>query len=137
MMPRRYVEPDIIAGWLHDSFERLAELAELGPGWDGDDAAQVSPRSLDEARRFLLALQVSLPTATPDGPQPDAIMPLLSGGVQLEWASPRGALEIEVKPDGTLGYLIAHGQGASREFEEQDESSMPELLHLAAQLLRP
>ena len=37
---------------------------------------------------------------------PWATAPLADGGVQFEWRGPGGAIEVEIAPDGRLGYLV-------------------------------
>ncbi len=52
---------------------------------------------------------------------PWTVAPLANGGVQLEWKGPEGALEVEISPDGRLGYLLEVGQGADSSVQEGDD----------------
>lgn len=61
---------------------RLAELERLAPGWDSDGGVPVRRRHSNRAVHFLVRLTSSsgaVPIPIPD------IVPLVDGGVQLEW----------------------------------------------------
>jgi len=75
--------------WFGQVFERLVALFALSPGWDSYGAVAPRPDAIEAA--FDLLLQLSSPAM----PEPQ-VVPLASGGVQLEWHQPAIELEIEV-----------------------------------------
>lgn len=74
---------------------RLAELERLAPGWDSEGALPVGRRHANRALQFLIRLMASgaAPVAVPD------IIPLVDGGVQLEWHMASGR-RIDFVSDG-------------------------------------
>jgi hypothetical protein len=52
--------------------------------------------------------------------EPFHIAPLSDGGIQVEWRSLRGALEVDISPRSELGFLLVRGTGDSRTFEEEE-----------------
>ena len=115
--------------------ERVSRLAKLGENWDSYGANPVSDAAVVRTERLLSEFVTSFGDLIGTGIRPYAIAPLASGGVQLEWRSPDGFLEVEVGPDGDLGYLLAEHQGDERVFEEGDNVTAAEVLELAARVL--
>lgn len=80
---------------------QLSEFSQLRPGWDSYGARPISSAAIEAARRFLTCLALIVP-AVPRLPQP-RIVPLVTGGVQLEWDTTDGGwTEIEFHPDGSV-----------------------------------
>lgn len=75
--------------WLPYVYDRLAQLMNLPPGWDGYGG---EPVPVDIAS---FAAQLLIETLDPEGPCPQ-IVPLSYGGVQIEWHELTLDLEIEV-----------------------------------------
>lgn len=115
--------------------ERLSKLARLRADWDSYGANPVSGAAVVRTDRLLSEFVTSFGDLIGTGIRPYAVAPLANGGVQLEWRSPDGFLEVEVGPDGDLGYLLAEHQGNDRVFEEGDGVTAAEVLELAARIL--
>lgn len=98
------------------AFRKLAEIASLQDGWDGEDAD--APTAYAIARSFYLTDLIRLGTG---GIEPIASMPLPDGGLQLEWQLPHGNFryELEVAPDGELSLA---------RIEEHDEERIFDLI---------
>lgn len=84
-MTEDVVEPP----WFDTVLERLEQFLELPRGWDAYDAA---PVSLEAAQTVLTVLALISDRSTPE----PTLVPLPSGGVQIEWYYPRLEIEVEV-----------------------------------------
>ena len=70
--------PQRISPWLEPVLERLQYLRSLLPGWDSTQARSIDKHSMDRVLGFLTM------TMTHSTPAP-SIVPLASGGLQVEW----------------------------------------------------
>ena len=84
-----------------DAVNRLLRLPQ---GWDADGASAVSEVAAVTAVEWLDQL------ATDNTPVPH-VVPLASGGLQLEWVAGGQAFEIEVGPAGDVGVLGVDASG--------------------------
>lgn len=78
--------------WLPVVIESLQELLELRDDWDSYGSGRILPAAAAEA----LVLVVNLMA---DGAKPPSIVPMSSGGIQLEWHD--GQVDIEAEVDGS------------------------------------
>jgi hypothetical protein len=93
---------------------RLNELARLEPDWDSYGAKPISGVAISLANRLLLdvarrSLELGHEPAT--RMRPWYIAPLADGGLQIEWRSDAGAIEVEIAGDGRFGYLVERNDG--------------------------
>lgn len=95
---------------------RIADLAQLAPGWLAENSVPPTESALQRAEQILLG-------CLDDGLDRPGIFPTESGGVLLEWSSPRSEIEIEIAADGRTTALwipkTAEG-GDERTFEHSD-----------------
>ncbi|PZS30880.1 MAG: hypothetical protein DLM58_12940 [Pseudonocardiales bacterium] len=85
--------------WLVEvAVEAVNRLLRLPADWDANGAAAVSELAAVTAVEWLDQL------ATSDTPVPH-VVPLINGGVQLEWISGGQAFEVEIAPNGDVGVL--------------------------------
>ena len=119
---------------LASTIKRLKELAQLEADWDSYGAEPVSSIALVTAFELLDAVKERLSTKGKEA-LPQFIAPLADGGLQLEWSREQGDIEIEIDPDGDLGYVLIEGQGENRKFTEQHQISLEEVLNLLSQFL--
>ena len=118
-----------IAG-LRASFERLDELSMLEPDWDSYGGLPPTARAIG------LASRVIVESVAQTGGAPSDVLPLPAGGLQLVWAHDPDELQIDVGPEGVLGYLmIRRGEGPPS-MSEGDDISLTDVLALVAQLTR-
>ena len=68
--------------------DRLEELLNLKPNWNGYGAGPVSPQTADRARSMWAALEGI-------GMTPPQLVPLDDGSLQMEWHE--GGLDIEIQ----------------------------------------
>lgn len=115
--------------------ERLTELSQLEANWDSYGAEPLSSNAVARADELLQSLKEPLADLLGELLRPYALAPLANGGVQLEWRGSGGALEVEVSPEGDLGYLLIEGEGSERTFKEADDVASSDILHLVARVL--
>jgi hypothetical protein len=83
---------------------RIADIAELPAGLDGEDAAAPAPVAIGHALELLLHVSSLGIDGEKIGP-PWTSAPIADGGLQLEWQAPGARIEVQVAPDGTFGFL--------------------------------
>ncbi len=90
--------------WSRAMSEKLRELRSLPLNWDSygaspiaDSAVQTSLSVIGHLRRLNL-------------PEP-IVVPVPDGGVQFEWQNERCELEVEVRPDKTVEFLVVDRNG--------------------------
>jgi len=93
-VPQQYFDPEFRA-YLASELDRLRHLRA---GWDGYRAATIDTAVLDAARALIFRLPVHF------APRPH-VVPLSSGGLQLEWSSGQVALELEFESPAIIRYL--------------------------------
>ncbi len=107
---------------LDSEARRLTHIARLESDWDSYGSVPISPNAIRAALVLIGAAAVLFEA------RPFAILPLSGGGIQLEWRSPRGEIEVEIGSDNTLGYLFVDKQRGERLFAEKDNASVQEVL---------
>ena len=79
--------------------EGLSELAELPENWNGYGSRRIQPAAILQASDLIEALEkLAMPV-----PQ---FVPVSGGGIQLEWHNNKCELEVEIRADGTMEFLI-------------------------------
>jgi hypothetical protein len=88
---------------------KIEGFAGLGPDWDGEGAAVISPRAIAVAKAV-----ISQPSTRVRGCWP---VPTHDGGVQLEWSAqnPRLYLEVEITPEGGVEVFVVGGDASEEE----------------------
>lgn len=74
---------------------RLGHLMDLAPNWNSYGAKEVTPQAAQET--VMVLSQVMFPETIPP-----AMVPMASGGVQLEWHDKGIDLEIYIAADGSV-----------------------------------
>lgn len=108
----------------HAVQSRLVALSQLPPDWDSYGARAVQHTAIQSALRFLAWI--------PDAPIP-AVVPVATGGVQVEWHLPGLDIELEFQPDGRMHLFACDSEG------EQDVPvtlASPDLRRWILQLLQ-
>jgi hypothetical protein len=111
-------------------YSRLANLATLHPDWNTPDGQRPARVAIQGAIR--LAQEVYDRTGYVLGSRalPTAILPLPSGGLEVEWKSGDEMIMGGVSPDGEWGYLRKIGSGRAAKYEEEEGVSEESLLDL-------
>ena len=102
------------------AFERLTRIAALAPNWDAHGALPPTPVAVATASLLIEAVAEEQERAAGARVAPETSAPIPDGGLQVEWAGRLERIEVQIAPDGMLGYLIVRGSGADAEFDEAD-----------------
>jgi len=121
---------------LRPTFEQLSHIAKLEPDWDSYGADPPSAAVIGEAARLIVAVMERFSPMAGESARPWAVAPF-SGGVQVEWRTKTGALEVEIRPGGQFGYLLEEGMDSNPRYEEGDDIHLEEVLRLIARILQP
>lgn len=115
-----------------DVMDRMSDFATLGPDWDSYGAAPISSVARKTARDLLVTLvNVALadhPALSVEELKPYFVAPIPFGGVQLEWRHDQIEIEVEARPDGSLGYLVIDRRSATSGYHEQPNVTMREVV---------
>lgn len=119
-------EPVEVPGHLWPLVRELGDLMTLPPNWNSYGASAIQPQAVVLALRILITHGFA-------GPLP-AVIPLSSGGVQLEWWQDDDGVEISCERDGTMA-IVMDVAGEIREVETRSlaESLLREALAWARQ----
>ena len=115
LMERTELAVPLVVGrcnWLEDAARQFQAIGRLSEGWDGGGASRPAASSLDAAWGLLVSL-----CSLGDFSKPH-VNPTRAGGVQLEWESRDGYLEVEVAADQTVNFFFRDDQ---RHIEESGE----------------
>jgi hypothetical protein len=84
--------------------EQLQAMRHLGENWDGYGAAAPRGDVIDLAQGFVALIEAVLTTST----SKDLVLhvsPTRTGGVLIEWEGALMQHEVELVPDGSIGFL--------------------------------
>ncbi len=107
----------------------LSKFVRLEKDWDTYGAVPISSESIRIAHRLVMAI-IRLCLDTDEVKVPDVIAPIPNGGVHLEWIGSHKEIEVDIGPNGELGYLLIEGEGKDRQFSEKDEDSWTHIIDL-------
>jgi len=103
------------------ALRRITEFADLPPNWDSYGAVPVSARALASARTLIEEVAAAGSMRDNARTAPWTSAPIADAGIQVEWLGDRARIEVQVAPDGTIGFVIERGEGDDAEYEERDE----------------
>jgi hypothetical protein len=103
---------------------RLDELSMLGEDWDSYGGLPPTTQAFAVARRFLAE------SAATTDQQPAAILPFPNGGLQIIWEDGDCELQVDIGPDGVLGYLMIRRGPVTPEMSEAEDVPFAEMLRL-------
>jgi hypothetical protein len=104
------------ARWWHRVREKLEKYRAMPPGWERG-APAISDQSI-------VAIQAFLELATsPSTPAP-AVVPLVDGGIQLEWHVAGVDVEVSATPDGVLNARFGSTDGEDYEQELSADANL-------------
>lgn len=97
---------------------RYSGLLELTPGWDGMGAKRVNYET------FMFALEMVCKVAWTNTRVAPQLVPLAYGGVQVEWHSMKGDLEVEIeRPLHFVALFQNEERGTCEDFEGSNDFS--------------
>jgi hypothetical protein len=103
-----------LPGWFDPLVQGFVDLLTLPPNWDSYQAGTIDPKVVHDAMNFINA------ALGPTSPAP-RVVPLSSGGLQVEWH--RNGIDLEVvfdRGEEPFFYCINRANG------EESEHSLPE-----------
>jgi len=109
-------------------FGRLDELSALQEDRDSYGGLPPTARAIGAASRLIVE------ATTHAGDVPSAVMPFPNGGLQIIWERGKDELQVDVGPDGGLGYLAVHRGDGEPGMTEADGVSLADVLTLVKQL---
>jgi len=114
--------------------EQLQAMRHLGENWDGYGAAAPQTSVIDLALEFVGLLAAML-AKSPAAPPEFHVSPTRIGGVLVEWEGDRVDHEMELSPDGSIGFLHhdkTTGAIATRKYSAVVEPGLLQELRLLA-----
>jgi hypothetical protein len=108
-------------------FGRLDELSALSEDWDSYGGLPPTARAVGATSRLIVE------ATTHTGNAPSAVMPFPNGGIQVIWERGHDELQVDVGPDGGLGYLAIHRKDGQADMAEADNVSLADVLALVEQ----
>jgi hypothetical protein len=112
-------------------FGRLDELSSLPEDWDSYGGLPPTARAVGAAGQLIVE------ATTHVGRAPSDVMPFPNGGLQVIWEQGQREFQVDVGPDGTLGYLdIERCGGGPPAMTEAECATLGDVLALVAQLPR-
>jgi hypothetical protein len=121
---------------LEPTFERLEELANLEPDWDGYEGQPPSRQAVALAGCLVAGAWDRFGAQYDERVQPYEIMPIADGGLQLEWRGSAERLHLNVGPDGRISFLHVVGHGEQRTYREGDDLPRTEAYELLERVIR-
>lgn len=94
--------------WLPTAQKKITELKQLPENWDSYGSRPIQPSAIEQAYE-LLAILSRLYIPRPE------VFPVPGGGIQFEFQQDRRELELEILPDGSIGFLLVAETGEMRE----------------------
>jgi len=116
--------------------EQLEAMRSLRENWDGYAAAAPRPHIIDLAQELVTLIEPMLQQR-----QADCVLhvsPTRVGGVLIEWQNGLIEHEVDLSPDGSIGFLHRHsatGQIETRRFAPEAAVVQAGFLHELRQLL--
>lgn len=101
--------------------EQLQAMRRVGENWDGYGAALPDTSVIDLAQEFMSLIEALLGKTSTE-PCPLHVSPTRIGGVLIEWEDRVMQHEVDVRPDGSIGFL--HLNKATGQIETRDFSSL-------------
>jgi hypothetical protein len=102
--------------------QALRELRNLPANWDSYGARPPTRVAIDTAQALLSSVYSVLARVPAERLQPELLVPLADGGVQIEWSAHTVSVEVQVGPTGTLGYLYVDRSTPEGRYSERDDA---------------
>lgn len=115
--------------------EKILEFADLESDWDSYGAQPISLKAVQKAIKLISNIADQFYNTKGEKIRPFDIAPRSDGGVQFEWRSAKGSLEVEIRLSQGYGYLLILGQGEARTFEEGDNATTSDILTLFSRII--
>ncbi len=114
---------------------RLAELQALETDWDTYGALPLTSTALSRADVMMRTVLNLYGGTFGDRVAPYSVMPIVDGGVAIEWRGPNADLNLDIGPSGALSYLLIVRGEEGRTFEEEYDVSDQHALDLVRRVI--
>lgn len=122
---------------VRQALHRLADMAALPPNWDSYGAEPPSSVAVGQAGLLVEAVAEAAQATLGVRIAPWTSAPIADGGIQVEWSASKRRIEVQVGPEGSLGYLVERESAGQHEYEEEEEASFDDVVNLIVRLLTP
>jgi hypothetical protein len=125
---------DVVTG---SAVSTLQAVLDWPADWDGQGAQPPSHKAVVKALVFLWMVESRFRDERVAVGEPWLVTPLPNGNVFIEWHGPDDdTLDLEIRPDDTVGYLLVRHDGGERHFEEQERATTTDALDALSRLFR-
>lgn len=100
------------------TFDRLDQIARLGPNWDSYGGAPLSRIALATVRHLVSTIRDQYAPIAGPRSVPYTVAPASDGGIQAEWRGAHADLEVEISPGGEMTYLVVNRSGVEPQYRE-------------------
>ena len=100
------------------TIEQLEAMRRLGENWDGYGGAAPRSEVIDLAKAFVRLVEAAVSRGPSSREAAQYVSPTRIGGVLIEWEDERHEHEVELSPDGSIGFL--HLDKATRKIETRE-----------------
>lgn len=135
--PATAVGLGVAPGAVQEALRRLADMAALPKDWDSYGAERSSSVAVGETAVLVEAVAEAALGTLGARIAPWTSAPIADGGIQVEWVALERRIEVQVGPDGSLGYLIEREPGNQSEYEEEEEASFQDVVNVVIGVLTP
>jgi hypothetical protein len=118
-----------------DTTASVLRLKQLAHDWDSYGSPPPTSASIEKALQIIASVDKHFRSMLDDKTSPYAVVPLPGGGVQLEWRGDNSEIEIDISPDGKIGYLYNEQRDGKDEYKEEDITSIQDLMGLVGKVL--
>lgn len=131
------VLPRTAPGAVRQALTRIADMAALPPNWDSYGAEPPSSVAVGRAAVLIESVAEEALGALGARIAPWTSAPIADGGVQVEWLAAGHRIEVQIGPNGSLGYLIERESGGQPEYEEEEETAFDDVVNRVLRVLTP
>lgn len=112
----------------------IEALARLAPDWDSYGAATISPQAIVLAKDLVAYTAIGAASLGIEA-HPYYIGPTPNGGVHIEWQRDGREIQVEVRPNQTMGCLLIKRHDAQRDREYREDVPLVGVLWLIADVI--
>lgn len=109
------------------ALKTLDEISKLSEDWDSYGAAPPTAPAISAAYRLVWRVAEQFADGVAHA-VPWVIAPLADGGIQVEWRGEGDAIEVEIAPDGSIGYLVEHNGETLAKSDGSEATTIDEVL---------
>ncbi len=114
--------------------EEIEALTLLEPDWDSYGAAAISPQAIALAKDLVVYTAIGAASLRIEA-HPYYIGPVPDGGVHIEWRRDGREIQVEVRPNQTLGCLVIKQHDTQRDREYREDVPLVGVLWLIADVI--